>query len=100
MNKDRCKSEKGAKELGEAADFLKAISEANRLKILCLLKNGDLCVCEIWRHLKLPQNLVSHHLKVLKDNRLVAAKKDGTKIIYYLKRENFKKQLALLERFV
>lgn len=65
-----------------ANKYLKVINEPNRLKILLLLKQGELCVCEIFKHLKLPQNLVSHHLKVLKDFGLLNSYKQGLKIIY------------------
>lgn len=63
-------------------EYLKAISDENRLAILNVLKKGSLCVCEIFPLLNLPQNLVSHHLKVLKDIRLISNKRDGVKIIY------------------
>ena len=63
-------------------NYLQAIGEPNRLKILCLLKKNKLCVCEIFEQLSLPQNLTSHHLKILKDAELVLSKKEGLKVIY------------------
>ena len=62
--------------------YLKAINDTNRLTILNVLKNKPLCVCEIFSLLNLPQNLVSHHLKVLKDIKLIESKREGVKIIY------------------
>jgi len=62
--------------------YLIAISESNRLEILQFLKKGEKCACEIHPKLKLPQNLSSHHLKVLKDLGLIIGKRDGNKIIY------------------
>lgn len=62
--------------------YLKVISDANRLSILNALKKRPMCVCEIFLLLNLPQNLVSHHLKVLKDTGLIDSKRDGVKIIY------------------
>jgi ArsR family transcriptional regulator len=53
--------------VGDITPFLKTVSEENRLKILCFLKSGEKCVYEIEQFLHLPQNLVSHHLKKLKD---------------------------------
>jgi len=82
------------------ARVLKKISEPNRLKILCLLKDGEKCVCEIWQCLKLPQNLVSHHLKVLKDFGLVKSRRESTKIIYFLNQKNIKKFISLLSHFI
>lgn len=63
-------------------DYIKVINDNNRLSILEALKKKPLCVCEIFPLLKLPQNLVSHHLKVLKDIGLISNKRDGLKIIY------------------
>ncbi len=62
--------------------YIKSISEPNRLKILEFLKDGEKCACEIHPKLKLPQNLSSHHLKVLKDLKLLKSRRDGNKIIY------------------
>jgi len=62
--------------------YIKVISEPNRLKILEFLKDGEKCACEIHPKLKLPQNLSSHHLKVLKDLKLLKSRRDGNKIIY------------------
>ncbi len=62
--------------------YLIAISELNRLEILQFLKKGEKCACEIHPKLKLPQNLSSHHLKVLKDLGLLKSRREGTKIIY------------------
>jgi ArsR family transcriptional regulator len=63
-------------------EYLGVISEPNRLAILGLLKEGEKCACEIHPNLKLPQNLSSHHLKVLKDMNLLKKRRQGTKIFY------------------
>jgi ArsR family transcriptional regulator len=62
--------------------YLKAISDSNRLAILNALKKRPLCVCEIFLLLNLPQNLTSHHLKILKDTGLIDSKRNGVKIVY------------------
>lgn len=69
-------------ELSKIPEYLKIISDINRMSILVLLKKKPLCVCEIMPILGLPQNLTSHHLKVLKDFDLLDSSRDGTKIIY------------------
>jgi len=93
-----CKNKKSITELSKAAEFLKIISEENRLKILCILQNGEKCVCEIWQWLDLPQNLVSHHLKVLKDFGLIKYQKEGLKVFYSLNAEHIKKNLLLINK--
>lgn len=81
-----CKCSSGikteTKEVGELSALLKLISENSRLQILCILKNGEHCVCELMEHVKLSQSLISHHLKDLKDASLVIDRKDG-KWSYY-----------------
>jgi len=100
MKLDCCESQKLKKELSEVVNFLKAISEENRLKILCILQKGELCVCDIWQYLDLPQNLVSHHLKVLKDFGLVESKKESTKVIYFLNSKIAKEYIKLLSQYI
>lgn len=75
-------------ELGFLSDFLRIISEENRLKIICYLqKNNERCVCEIQEFLVLPQNLISHHLKVLRDFNLLNYRKEGLKVYYSVNHE-------------
>ncbi len=95
-----CCKNKSEKNIKQAITFLKIISEENRLKILCILRSGERCVCEIWQHLELPQNLVSHHLKVLKDFNLILSKKDGLKIFYKLNQKTLIKHTKLLNKFL
>ena len=95
-----CKNKKDEGQLDDVVHFLKAISEVNRLKILCLLREKEHCVCDIWHSLDLPQNLISHHLKVLKDFDLVDSRKDGTRIIYSLRPENTEKYISLLSHYI
>ncbi|MBU0546718.1 MAG: metalloregulator ArsR/SmtB family transcription factor [Patescibacteria group bacterium] len=87
-------------ELKKTIDFLKVISEKNRFLLLCLLKKGEMCVCEIWQHLNLPQNLVSHHLKVLKNFGLISSRREGVKIIYSLNQKDIKKLFSSLSNFI
>jgi len=93
-----CQNKKSILEVENLARTLKKISEPNRLKILCLLKDGEKCVCDIWQCLKLPQNLVSHHLKVLRDLNLISSKKVGLKVFYKLNQKVVKKYLKELEK--
>jgi len=100
MKLNCCENKKSEGEINQLVNFLKAISEENRLKILCILRKRELCVCKIWQILDLPQNLVSHHLKVLKDFGLVESRKESTKVIYSLNSASTKKYLSLLSHFI
>lgn len=64
--------------------LLRAIAEESRLKILCLVRRGKLCVCGIAEALDLSQSLVSHHLADLKKIGLVKDEKRGQKVYYQL----------------
>ncbi len=75
---------KARKDLDELAEYLKTISDSNRLKILTLLTDGERCVCEIHRPLDIPQNLTSHHLRALKEAGLVISRKEGKWVHYSL----------------
>ena len=100
MKFDCCKTQKLKNNLEQTVDFLKVISEENRLKILCILQKQEKCVCEIWQLLDLPQNLVSHHLKVLKYFGLINSRKEGTKVFYFLEQKNIKKFISLMSHFI
>lgn len=68
-------------------DMFKALADQNRLKIIELLSNKPLCVCEIEKNLDLPQNLVSHHLSVLKEAKIVENCKCGKNNYYSLNKK-------------
>lgn len=70
--------------LYENADVLKALGDPTRLKILHLLKYGELCVCEINIALEKPQPTISHHLNILKKTGFLKWRKEGVWIHYSL----------------
>lgn len=61
----------------ELERIFKAVSDGTRLRILCLLEPGSLCVCNIVEVLELAQSTVSKHLSILKNAGLVADSKSG-----------------------
>ena len=95
-----CNNKKATADLSQTVEFLKVVSEENRLKIICILKEGERCVCDIWQFLDLPQNLVSHHLKVLKDFGLVSSRQEGLKVFYSINGKNIKKYSKLLNHYL
>ncbi len=66
------------------AEFLKALSDPARVKIIYALKGGDLCVCEIMELLKMPQTMVSHHCKILRVAGIISDRKTGPWVHYSL----------------
>jgi ArsR family transcriptional regulator len=68
----------------EYSGKFKSLSDPTRLKILYLLSNGELCVCEIICALDKPQSSISHHLTILKKSGFIKGRKEGVWIYYSL----------------
>ena len=63
---------------------IKALSDPNRVKLLKMLQERVMCVCEIQAALGIAQPTVSKHLKILESAGLVGRKKDGLWVNYHL----------------
>jgi ArsR family transcriptional regulator len=63
----------------QMATVFKALSHPVRLQILDILSrhSGQVCVCEIERHFSLTQPTISHHLKILRDAKLITSEQRG-----------------------
>ena len=68
--------------ISDLASFHEALNEPLRLRLLRLLLERELCVCEMMRALKTPQYKVSRHLGILKKAGLVRDWREGTWIHY------------------
>lgn len=79
--------------------FTRTIGDPTRLLILNRLKK-ECCVGELWKKLDLPQNLVSHHLKVLRDANLIISEKRGLKVVYRLNKNSLVKNLNKLNAYL
>ena len=78
VNKLRCiTSNLDETQIKAEAEIFKAMADPCRLKILSLLREGELCVCEIMVAVDRPQSSTSHHLSILKDAGLIKERKDG-----------------------
>jgi ArsR family transcriptional regulator, virulence genes transcriptional regulator len=67
---------------GRAAAMLKALSNERRLLVLCQLGAGELSVGALQDRLELSQSALSQHLAVLRDEGVVATRRDGQTIYY------------------
>ena len=63
---------------------MKALSDPNRVKVVKMLQQKEMCVCEIQLALGVAQPTVSKHMKVLEDAGLVRSKKEGLWVNYSL----------------
>ena len=66
-------------------DILRVLGDPTRLRIFRLLRNGEACVCEMATDLGLAENLVSHHLRALREAGLVHDRRDPSdaRWVYY-----------------
>ena len=55
----------------------KALSDSNRVKIVELLVNGEMCGCKLLDNLQITQPTLSHHMKILCDSGIVIGRKEG-----------------------
>lgn len=76
------------------AAIFKTIADPSRLKILLALRQGELCVFHLVDVVGGTQSAVSHQLRILRDNRIVKARRDGQNIVYSLADEHV---VAVLE---
>lgn len=69
-------------ELSHVANLFKVLGDLTRIKIITVLRGNEMCVCDLAVCLNMTQSAISHQLRVLKQARLVRARRDG-KIMYY-----------------
>lgn len=66
------------------ADLLKVLGHPVRLLVVQLLEQEELCVCDLLRLTGLEQSNLSQHLKLLRKHGIVAARRDGARMMYRL----------------
>lgn len=87
-------------DINKYADIFKALSDANRLRILSMIyTEGELCTCKILEQLNITQPTLVYHMKMLLDTGLVTCYKKGTWCIYKIEYEEFNKVKNLLSNF-
>lgn len=69
-------------ELYDLAEFFKVFGDSTRIKILYVLFEAEMCVCDIACVLQMSQSAISHQLRILKQMQLVKFRRDG-KTVYY-----------------
>lgn len=71
-------------ELLDLAEFYKVFGDPTRVKILYVLSQSEMCVCDIANLLGMGQSAISHQLRVLKQMRLVKFRREGKTVFYSL----------------
>lgn len=82
------------------SNVFKALAHPTRIQITKLLRNGELCVCDILPNLDSEQSNTSQHLTVLKNQGIVESRKDGSKVIYSIKNKEVYEMIDLAEAII
>lgn len=82
-------------ELERASLFLRTLGDPTKLKIVCTLISGEVCAGGIAAVLDMTRSAVSHQLKILRDEGLVKARRDGKHVIYSLDDEHVHELLTM-----
>ena len=81
-------------ELYDLAELFKVFGDSTRIRILFVLFETEVCVCDLAQALNMTQSAISHQLKILKQNKLVKSRRDGKSIFYSLADEHVRTIIA------
>lgn len=81
-------------ELYDLAELFKVFGDSTRIRILFVLFEEELCVCDLAQALNMTQSAISHQLKILKQSKLVKSRREGKSIFYSLADEHVKTIIA------
>lgn len=82
------------------ARIFKALADENRLQILTLLQNGEICACHLLEKLNITQPTLSHHMKLLCDSGIVNYRKDGKWMHYSISPDAKQILTTLIEEYL
>ena len=71
-------------ELYDLAELFKVFGDSTRIRILFVLFEAEVCVCDLAQALNMTQSAISHQLRILKQNKLVKSRIEGKSIFYSL----------------
>ncbi len=71
-------------DLYDLAELFKVFGDSTRIRILYVLFESEMCVCDIAALLNMSQSAISHQLRVLKQARLVRSRREGKTVYYFL----------------
>ena len=70
--------------LYDLAELFKVFGDSTRIRILYVLFESELCVCDLAQTLNMNQSAISHQLKILKQAKLVTGRREGKSVFYSL----------------
>ena len=82
-------------EMYDLAELFKCFGDSTRIRILCVLLEGEFCVNDIADLLSMTQSAVSHQLKLLKQAKLITGRREGKQILYSLADEHVRSIISI-----
>lgn len=71
-------------ELYDLAELFKMFGDSTRIRILYVLFEAEVCVCDLAEALNMTQSAISHQLRLLKQSKLVTSRREGKQVFYSL----------------
>ena len=81
-------------ELYDLAELFKVFGDSTRIRILFVLFEAEVCVCDLAKALNMTQSAISHQLRILKQSKLVKSRREGKSIFYSLADEHVRTIIA------
>ena len=75
-------------DLCDLAEIFKVFGDSTRIRILYVLLESEMCVCDIAQLLNMTQSAISHQLRILKNSKLVKSRREGKSVFYSLADEH------------
>lgn len=80
--------------LYDLAELFKVFGDSTRIRILFVLFEAEVCVCDLAEVLQMTQSAISHQLRILKQSKLVKSRRDGKSVFYSLADEHVRTIIA------
>ncbi len=81
-------------ELYDLAELFKIFGDSTRIRILFVLFEAEVCVCDLAQILHMTESAISHQLRILKANKLVKSRRSGKSVFYSLDDEHVRMIIA------
>ena len=81
-------------ELYDLAELFKVFGDSTRIRILFVLFEAEVCVCDLAETLNMTQSAISHQLKILKQSKLVNNRREGKSVFYFLADDHVRSIIA------
>ena len=82
-------------ELYDLSELFKVFGDSTRIRLLFVLFEAEVCVCDLANALNMTQSAISHQLRILKANKLVKSRREGKSVFYSLSDDHVRTIIAM-----